>query len=48
MEPMDKYAVLLVIGLAYVVIDAVLGLVLGRCVVPGLRCPACKRLQKRE
>ena len=39
---------LLAIGFVYVVIDVVLCFVLGRCVMPGLRCPACKRLQKGE
>lgn len=29
-------------GLVYVLVDLVSGLVLGRCVVPGLRCRACR------
>ena len=44
---MDAFAVFvsigLVIGLVYVVIDFVLGMVLGRCVLPGLKCKACRK-----
>ena len=29
-------------GLGYVAADIVFGMVLGRCVMPGLRCRACK------
>ncbi len=36
-------ALLLLAGFTYVVVDAVLGLSLGRCVLPGLRCRDCRR-----
>ena len=32
----------IVIGVAYCLLDFVLGILLGRCVLPGLRCKACK------
>ncbi len=30
------------LALAYVVLDLVLGVVLGRCVLPGLKCGSCR------
>lgn len=33
---------------AYAVLDIVLGLIHGRCVLPGLKCQACKRREKEE
>lgn len=32
---------LIYVGVAYVIADFVLGMVLGRCVMPGLKCKAC-------
>jgi hypothetical protein len=29
-------------GIAYIVLDFVLGMTLGRCVLPGLKCSACR------
>ncbi len=39
MEPMEA---MIVAGAAYVLVDFVLGMLLGRCVMPGLRCRACR------
>ena len=33
---------LVFMGLAYVVLDWLLGMTLRRCVLPGLRCRACR------
>lgn len=34
------------IGFAYCVADFVLGVALGRCVLPGLKCRACKEAER--
>jgi len=34
---------ILLLGVSYCIADFVLGFATGRCVMPGLRCRACKR-----
>jgi hypothetical protein len=36
------------LALAYVALDLVLGIVLGHCVLPGLKCRACRRGKEPE
>jgi hypothetical protein len=31
------------VAVAYLVLDFILGMLLGRCVLPGLKCSACRR-----
>lgn len=40
---MTIFQVIVVIGCSYMVLDMVLGIALKRCVLPGLKCKACKR-----
>lgn len=39
----DPLALLAWAGLLYVALDIVLGIALGRCVLPGLKCRSCKK-----
>lgn len=40
---MSLFEVVLYSFVAYCSLDFVLGMVLGRCVLPGLRCASCRR-----
>ncbi len=37
------FELLVVVGCIYCITDFILGIALGRCVLPGLRCKACRR-----
>lgn len=39
---MSAADILGILGLLYVLTDIILGIILGRCVMPGLKCRICK------
>jgi len=40
---MTSFEIFLVVGFTYVVADFLFGIFLGRCVLPGLKCKACRK-----
>jgi hypothetical protein len=38
----------IIAGVAYATLDFVLGILLGRCVLPGLKCRACRDYEQRH
>ena len=45
---MTWFEILIWAGVAYVALDFVLGIALGRCVLPGLKCRCCKLFGDHE
>lgn len=42
------FEALIAVGLVYVTADFILGIALGRCVLPGLACRTCRREKGRS
>lgn len=44
---MSEIPFMITIGVAYGLLDFVLAIALGRCVMPGLRCRACREERRK-